>query len=130
MWQLLNCRSGATLVFEIWLGVAAANAVVFWYFARYLLRIAAPARRESLHSAAVVFSVVGLFLGGYLSIVLADGHFTWPRSGHRVFACSSPGEFWGFMAVGDLCAIGCLAVVAMCVIRLRRPYRRFSDPVR
>lgn len=129
MWQLLNCRSGAALDLETWLLVAATSAAVFWYFVRHLLRIAAPARRESLHSAAVVSCVVGLFLGACLSIVLADGHFTWPRSGRKVFACGSPVEFWGFMAVGDLCMIGCLAFVAMCVIRLRRPYRRFSDPV-
>lgn len=127
LWQALYCRGGARLDAEIWLAVAVANAVIFWFFVRYLLRLADPAKRESLHFAAVFFSVAALFIGAFSFIMLADGYFTWPRSGRRVFACTSPHEFWSFMAVCNLCVTGCLAFVAMCVIRLRRPYRKFSD---
>ena len=130
LWQVLSCRNGARLDVDTWLAVAAVSVIFFWFFVRYLLRIAKPAKRESLHSAAVVFSLVALFIAAGCFVILDNGHFTWPRSGRKVLACSSPHEFWGLMTVGDLCVTGCLAFVAMCVIRLRRPYRRFSDPVR
>ena len=110
-----------------WILVLAAGMVLLLLSVRHVLRTAKPARREALHGAVIVFSATFLIIMAVLYHYLDTGKISMRRG--VLTACNEPVGYWCCMAVGTAACTMMLAIAVSSVVRLRRPYRRYTDLV-